>query len=157
MSYDNYTIHRVVPRVLPVSEVGIGRTYCTIHGEIGKSAWIAQILGVHTSMIFIRSYCKKKLQPEQWGLHDGRIIFKVTQPGIYEFRFFCIDADMPGKYKNWSGFCMLRKSDDPYMAFEPLSKTETFRLFAHLEDAPLFINNPDLIIRNAAIEMLRGG
>lgn len=157
MSYDNYTTERIIPASQSVSEIAIGQTFCTVHFEIGRQAWIGRLLGVHTHLNFLRSFCKKRIEPPLWNHHNSRIIFDVKSEGIYEFRHFCIDGEAPGTYKNWSGFCRLRKAETESDRFEPLSKAQTFRMLAGLDNAPLFINSPDKSIRETAIQMLREG
>jgi len=157
MSYDNYTSERIQLFGQPISEIGIGNTYCTIHSQIGKDAWIAKILGIHTHTNFLRAFCKKRNEPSIWNHHNGRIIFDVQAEGIYEFRYFCIDGETPGTYRNWSGFCKLRKAETECDRFEPLSKAQTFRMLSGLDNAPLFINSPDKTIRETAIQILRVG
>jgi hypothetical protein len=157
MSYDNYIANRIVPRGEPVSKVAIGDTFCTIHSQIGKTAWISRLLGIHTHTNFLRTFCRKRSEPPRWNHHNGRTVFDVEIEGIYEFRYFCIDGELPAEYRNWSGFCRLRKTAREIDGFEPLSKPQAFRALAELDDAPLFINSSDRTIRETAIQMLKEG
>lgn len=85
--------------------IALNQTYTRIRGGgYGRSAWIAKLTGLDEKFGFQRSFCRKHPALSASG-RSGAISFDVTEPGLYEFRSFCIGSTASNW--EWSGFCEL--------------------------------------------------
>lgn len=86
-----------------MTKIALGHTYTRIRGGgYGRSAWIARITGLDEKYGLARSFCRKHPHLSSSG-RSGTIGFDVTEPGLYEFRGFCVGST-PTNWE-WSGFC----------------------------------------------------
>lgn len=89
-----------------MSTIKIGGTYTDVRGGgYGGRAWIARIVGRDTQFGLAREFCKRDASGLSGSGRSGVVSFDVSEPGIYEFRDFCVGST--ARNWNWSGFVRL--------------------------------------------------
>lgn len=88
-----------------MTKIALGHTYTRIRGGgYGRHAWIARITGLDPKYGLARDFCRSHKRLSGSG-RSGTISFDVDEPGLYEFRGFCVGST-PSNWE-WSGFCEL--------------------------------------------------
>jgi len=86
------------------ASVALGSTFTTVRGGgNGNSAWVAKIVGLDPKWGLAREFCERH-EYLSGSRASGSISFDVDEPGIYEFRGFCV---MSTRNWEWSGFIEL--------------------------------------------------
>ena len=86
-----------------MTTIDINNTYTDVRGGgYGSGAWIARITGTDPKFGLARAFCRKDKSGLSGSGRSGTIKFDVTEPGIYEFRDFCVGST--ARNWNWSGF-----------------------------------------------------
>ncbi len=89
-----------------MTQIAIGNTVTDVRGGgYGGRAWIARIVGPDAKFGLAREFCRKDTSGLSGSGRSGHITFEVTQPGLYEFRDFCVGSTASNW--NWSGFIIL--------------------------------------------------
>jgi hypothetical protein len=106
------------------ADVAIGGTYTRVRGGgYGRDAWIARITALHPKYVFEREFCSRSTGGLSSSGRSGIIRFEVTEPGIYEFRHFCVGST-PRNWE-WSGFCELTEDGE----FREMTRSEVLARF----------------------------
>lgn len=88
--------------VLSTASIGKDSTQTPVRGGgLGARAWVAKLTGTDRRYGFAREFVKKDTSDLSGSGKSGVIRFDVTEPGVYEFRDFCLST---GKNWSWSGF-----------------------------------------------------
>ena len=74
-------------------------------GGFGADAWIARITGPCSQWSVRREFCARDTSGLSGSGKSGYIRFDVTEPGLYEFRKFCVGST--ARNWEWSGFVRL--------------------------------------------------
>lgn len=94
-----------------MTEIAIGNTHTDVRGGgYGGGAWIAKITGLDPTHGLRRQFCRKDKSGLSGSGRSGTITFEVEEPGLYEFRGFCIGSTP--KNWEWSGFIVLEAGGD---------------------------------------------
>jgi len=118
----------------PSAHIGVGRTYTRVRGGgYGSGAWIARIVGLDTQYVFERRFCRRDESGLSGSGRSGVIEFEVEEPGIYEFRGFCVGTTP--KNWEWSGFCELA-ADGGFKAMSRSDVVQHFRQLAAEHNEP---------------------
>lgn len=89
-----------------MTNIAIGNTYTSLRGGgYGSNAWIAKSTGTDPTHGFKREFCRKDKSGLSRSGRSGTIHFHVEEPGLYEFRGFCVSSH-PWRWE-WSGFIVL--------------------------------------------------
>lgn len=74
-------------------------------GGAGYGAWIARLTGLDEVYGFERKFCRRDESGLSNSGNSGMVQFQVNEPGIYEFRDFCIGTSP--RTGLWSGFVQI--------------------------------------------------
>jgi hypothetical protein len=86
-----------------MTQIKLNDTFTEIRGGgYGARAWIAKITGRDEKYGLARAFCRKDSSGASRSGRSGVIRFDVTEPGVYEFRDFCVGST--ANNWNWSGF-----------------------------------------------------
>lgn len=91
-------------------------------GGYGGEAWIARITGTDPKFGLKRAFLPKDKSGLSGSGRSGSICFELDEPGLYEFRGFCVGST--AKNWEWSGFMLI---DDDGTTHE-ISKTRAIAL-----------------------------
>lgn len=89
-----------------MSTITLNNTYTDVRGGgYGNRAWIARIVGPDAKFGLSREFCRADKSGLSGSGRSGVISFEVTEPGLYEFRGFCVGST--ARNWEWSGFIEL--------------------------------------------------
>ena len=89
-----------------MTQIKLNDTYTDVRGGgYGGRAWIARITGTDSKFGLRREFCERDKTGLSRSGASGVIKFHVSQPGVYEFRDFCVGST--ARNWNWSGFVVL--------------------------------------------------
>lgn len=108
-----------------MTDINIGKTYTKVRGGgYGSDAWIAKITGPDPKYGLKRQFCKRDRSGLSRSGGSGAITFDVNEPGVYEFRGFCVGST--ANNWEWSGFIELSLDAEP----RELSRSAVMAMFA---------------------------
>lgn len=89
-----------------MTTITLNNTHTDVRGGgYGSRAWIARIVGTDSKYGLAREFCKSDKSGLSGSGRSGVISFEVNEPGIYEFRGFCVGST--ARNWEWSGFIEL--------------------------------------------------
>lgn len=89
-----------------MTTINLNNTYTDVRGGgYGNRAWIARIVGTDAKFGLAREFCRADKSGLSGSGRSGLISFDVTEPGIYEFKGFCVGST--ARNWEWSGFIEL--------------------------------------------------
>lgn len=105
------------------TEIKINGTQTDVRGGgFGNQAWIARITGTDPKFGMAREFCQKDTSGLSGSRKSGLITFDVTEPGVYEFRGFCVGST--SRNWEWSGFVNIHADG----TVEEISKAQALEL-----------------------------
>lgn len=113
-----------------MTQIALNDTYTDVRGGgYGGNAWIAHITGLDSKYGLARKFCERDRSNLSGSGRSGTIKFDVTEPGVYEFRNFCVGST--SRNWEWSGFVSI--GDDGTVT--EISKSDAIAAFSIVEAA----------------------